>query len=114
MVECTQAELRSIARRFRTSSSVVQRMAQADVLDKDQALNGNDATPEGLITLGDAARKYNFSIRTLQGRVRRGRLAIRGTRPGPGHVHYLVSEADILASIANPPKPTGRPCKSVF
>ena len=110
MVEYTHAEIRSIARRFGATHGVVQRMAEAQVLDKTQALNGHNPISEGLITIGDAARKYKIPWRTLQKRVQRGQLQMYGTRPGPGGGHILVLEADIVAYITNPPK-TGRPPK---
>ena len=86
-------------------------MVQAQVLDKDQALNGS-GIPEGLITLGDASRKYSIPFHVLERRVQRGRLIPEGPRPGRGGGRILVHEADIIAYIEHPPK-TGRPPKLV-
>ena len=68
--------------------------------------------PEGLITLPEAARKYNVNRRTIQTWLRQNHITskgrLRGSARGGGFV--LVSEDELVRYIATP-KRIGRPPK---
>ena len=66
--------------------------------------------PPGLIAINEAARKYQRSRRTFQAWIRRGLLELKGRlrAPARGGGKLVVSEAELVALMANPPRP-GRP-----
>ena len=109
MVEYSQGEIRQIARRFGTSPGVIQRMAEAEVLDKVQALNEN-GIPEGWITLAHAADLVGRSYRTLERWAKAGVISTQ-KRPGSGWGGQVFINQQELLEFAKEPLKTGPPRK---
>ena len=70
--------------------------------------------PEGLITLPEAARKYNVNRRTIQTWLRQNRLERKGRMKGSarGGGFVLVDESELVRYMNAPRSRGGRPRKS--
>ncbi len=79
-----------------------------DVEEFEQKASPSESTGE-LITLRQAAERFNITLSRLRSWCQRGHLKTRGHR-AQGRTSFVFAE-DVAELIANPPRPTGRPPK---
>jgi len=95
MIEYSQAEIRTIARRFNTTEAVVVQMMTTEVLNKTKALDCPEI-PEGGIRFKDACEKYELLHGTLGVWIARGHVRILAR---PSRKWSILCEDDIKTRV---------------
>ncbi len=83
----------------------------ADVEGFDKQSKPGDPDKGELITLKEAAERFDIPVGRLQGWYKSGHLPTHGSRIGRGGKALLVDIGEVAGLITNPPRPTGRPRK---
>ena len=112
MVKYSQAVF-ILARQYRVPAKVIQQMVTDQTVGLDKLANGSQE-PDGLITIREAAERYQLNPRRIHGWIDQGKITpAEGRRPGIGRGGevLLIPEQEVALLAANPPKPTGRPPK---